>query len=99
MIQEISHELVFSIWKVAYCTRPHEWSRILLCMVQCATNVNRISNGADTKMDTSICIDFQYLVRPAAWARMDESGRISRAGSKARSRYAQRPSSNPDAVR
>jgi hypothetical protein len=63
-----------------------------------ATNVNRISNGSDTKMDTSICIDFQYLVRPVAWARMDESGRISRAGSKARSQYAQRPSSNPDAV-
>jgi hypothetical protein len=63
-----------------------------------STNVNRISNGANTKMDTSICIDFQYLLRTLEWARMDESGRRSRAGSKARSQYAQRPSSNPDGV-
>ena len=26
MIQELSHELVFSSWKVTYCTLPHEWS-------------------------------------------------------------------------
>jgi hypothetical protein len=62
-----------------------------------ATDVNSISNGANTKMDTSICIDFQYLLRTLlAWARMDESGRRSQADSKARSQYAQRPSSNPD---
>jgi hypothetical protein len=28
------------------------------------TDVNHISKGADTKMYSSICIDFQYLVRP-----------------------------------
>jgi hypothetical protein len=66
-----------------------------------ATDVNHISNGANTKTYSSICIDFQYLVlRPVAWARiMDKSGRISQAGSKARSRCAQRPSSDPDAIR
>jgi hypothetical protein len=45
-----------------------------------ATDANRISNSANTKRYTSICIDFQYLVlRPVAWARiMDESRRRSR---------------------
>jgi hypothetical protein len=64
-----------------------------------ATDVNRISsNGANTRTCSSICIDFQYVVRLVAWARMDEAGHRSRAGSKARSRCVQRPSSNQDAV-
>jgi hypothetical protein len=29
-----------------------------------ATDINRISRGANTKTYSSICIDFQYLVRP-----------------------------------
>jgi hypothetical protein len=48
-----------------------------------ATDVNCISNGANTRTCSSICIDFQYVVRPVLWARMDKSGRRSPTGSKA----------------
>jgi hypothetical protein len=98
MIHEISHELVFSSWKVAYCTRPMNRVGYFFVWFD-ATDVNHISNGANTKTYSSICIDYLVL-RPVAWERiMDKSRRRSQAGSKAHSRCTRRPSSNPDAVR